>query len=304
MDIPRLLVHEYTDILGEFKLHSQSTYITCAVLVIAINLVVACFFLRKRFLGENVSSVMLISLVISDIAYEMTTTVFLAQCRCYPEKTLSKDCSNQTLYAMYMTFNLSTVLHVVFEMLKKIFAEDFIRIQWPVFAKYASVSLSFVLWCTSFLLAYGYTYWWNDTMRFVNINVNVYLCRFKVFGYYIYVIIVFSFFVVILLTLLVKKSRKEPEKRNLDSFMNESYPAKAKIDQELFHTTPKEQPQLVFLCLFLAIAVGSFGWFLTLGNLMRFIEIMKWFEIIRLGARVLNLLTVFFAITKSDFCLY
>ena len=293
MDIPRLLVHEYTDILGEFKLHSQSTYITCAVLVIAINLVVACFFLRKRFLGENVSSVMLISLVISDIAYEMTTTVFLAQCRCYPEKTLSKDCSNQTLYAMYMTFNLSTVLHVVF----KIFAEDcLIRIQWPVFAKYASVSLSFVLWCTSFLLAYGYTYWWDDTMSFVNINVMIYLCRFKIFGYYIYSIIVFCFSV-LMLTLLVKKPRQEVEK-NPDS-------TKAKIDQVLVHTTTKEQPpQLVFFCLFLAIVVGSFGWFLTLGNLMRFIEIMKWFEIIRLGARVLNSLTVFSAITKNDHPLF
>ena len=293
MDIPRLLVHEYTDILGEFKLHSQSTYITCAVLVIAINLVVACFFLRKRFLGENVSSVMLISLVISDIAYEMTTTVFLVQCRCYPEKTLSKDCSNQTLYAMYMTFNLSTVLHVVF----KIFAEDcLIRIQWPVFAKYASVSLSFVLWCTSFLLAYGYTYWWDDTMSFVNINVMIYLCRFKIFGYYIYSIIVFCFSV-LMLTLLVKKPRQEVEK-NPDS-------TKAKIDQVLVHTTTKEQPpQLVFFCLFLAIVVGSFGWFLTLGNLMRFIEIMKWFEIIRLGARVLNSLTVFSAITKNDHPLF
>lgn len=293
MDIPQLLVHEYTDILGGFKLHSESAYITCAALVIAINLVVACFFLRKRFLGENVSSVMLISLVISDIAYEMTTTVFLVQCRCYPEKTLSKDCSNQTLYAMYMTFNLSTVLHVVF----KIFAEDcLIRIQWPVFAKYASVSLSFVLWCTSFLLAYGYTYWWDDTMSFVNINVMIYLCRFKIFGYYIYSIIVFCFSV-LMLTLLVKKPRQEVEK-NPDS-------TKAKIDQVLVHTTTKEQPpQLVFFCLFLAIVVGSFGWFLTLGNLMRFIEIMKWFEIIRLGARVLNSLTVFSAITKNDHPLF
>ena len=293
MDIPQLLVHEYTDILGGFKLHSESAYITCAALVIAINLVVACFFLRKRFLGENVSSVMLISLVISDIAYEMTTTVFLVQCCCYPEKTLSKDCSNQTLYAMYMTFNLSTVLHVVF----KIFAEDcLIRIQWPVFAKYASVSLSFVLWCTSFLLAYGYTYWWDDTMSFVNINVMIYLCRFKIFGYYIYSIIVFCFSV-LMLTLLAKKPRQEVE-TNPDS-------TKAKIDQVLVHTTPKEQPpQLVFFCLFLAIVVGSFGWFLTLGNLMRFIEIMKWFEIIRLGARVLNSLTVFSAITKNDHPLF
>ena len=293
MDIPQLLLHEYTDILGGFKLDSEFAYIVCAVLVIAINLAVVSFFLRKRFLGENVGSVMLISLAISDIAYEMTTTVFFVQCRCYPEKTLSKDCSNQTLYAMYMTFNLSTVLHVVFQ----IFPEDCsIRMQWPVFAKYASVSLSFVLWCSSFLFAYGYTYWWDDTMSFVNINVMVYLCRFKLFGYYIYLIIVFCFSVLTLLTLLVKKPKKEAEK-NPDS-------TKAKVDQELVHTTPKEQTQHVFCCLFLVIVVGSFGWFLSLGNLMRFIEIMKWFEITRLGARVLNSFTAFYAITKSHLCLY
>lgn len=302
---PRLLP-EFDEILAQFEFQSQFVYIACSSLVIVINLAFICFFLRKKFLDEpKVSNVLLISLAISDIAYEATTTPLFLQCDTAGNQTpLSFEyCSHRTLYATYMMFNISTALHLLVEMLQKVFEDRSVRIlqERPAFAKYASVFLSFVLWCMSFLLAYVCS--WEE-MRLTNINAMVYLGRFKGFGYYIFAVVAFCFSALIVVILCVMKPRKAEMGKGAKFFVNESHLQRAETDDREFfnHPQKKDDSHLVSCCFYLAFVVGSFGWLLagTTGDFMRSIEVMKSFEILRLCARLLNSLTVFFAITKGD----
>ena len=113
-------------------------------------------------------------------------------------------------------------------------------------------------------------------------NAMTFLGRFKAFGYMLFAIIFISGVLVLLLTIAFAVPRKkfqlpETTRREL-----------------VFVVSPFPQDDLVFSCSLTAIFVGWCAW-VIIGvdtRIMRSVEVMKSFEVIRLAARIINPLTI------------
>ena len=281
METIHTVVHTmaFPDVLSNFQRYSRSYYIVSAAVTMLSNVLVV-FLLAAQKLPLKFNRVMLFSLALCDILYEVTTTTLFLQ---FDSCEVAEKC--KTLYFIYLVLNLCTVFHIMVE----IFQRTVFDAEWDSHATFTSrVYWSVSSWVAAFALAYID---FKTETGLMDGSAMVLLGRFKAFGYLLFAMICLSGILVILLNVAITKpnTKKSP----LEKFQ----PPEATRREIGFATS--RQDDLLFSSMCMAIIVGWFAW-VVLGvdsRIMKTIEVMKSFEVIRLTARILNPLTILYSFT-------
>lgn len=276
---------EFPDVLGNFEQYSRSYCSACAAVTILIDSVVLLQLVARKFPrhGTKFNSVIVFSLVTCDLIYEIATTSLLLQSN---SCEAAKNC--KTLHFIYMTFNLSTVFHIILAILEKMMV-DFGWGSHPCFA--SSVLCSVIAWVSACGLACVDL---KNENGLIDKGMMEFLVRFKAFGYLLFVVVLCSAILVFLLTVCVEKpDTKAPSEFQLPLAIQKEIRSGSRVLQE---------DDIVYSCMFMATFVGWCAW-VILGvdsRIMKTVEVMKSFEVTRLGARIMNPLTFLYSLSYNN----
>ena len=275
----------FPDVLSNFQRFSRSYYITSTAVTILFNVLVLVVLAGQKFPrnGVKCNCVMLFSLSICDILYEAATTSLFLQ---FDFCEVAEKC--KVLYFIYLVLNLCTVFHIMVEIVQKTMSDvgrDFhgtfaSRVYWSIFS-----------WLMAFVLAY------IDLKSEIGLMDGIamaFLGQFKAFGYLVFAVICFSGVLVFLLTVAFAK----PHSKN--HLVAKFQPLETTRREITFATSSEDD--LLFSCIFMAIFVAWCAW-VVLGvdsRIMKTIEVMKSFEVIRLTARIMNPLTILYLFTQKN----
>jgi hypothetical protein len=264
---------EYADVLGTFTGFSYSFYIFFAALAILIDGIVIFLLVAQKYPrnGVEFNKVMLHSLALCDVLYEAATSTLFWQ---FDSCQVSEKC--KILYFIYISLNLCTLFHIAAEIGGKMMNR--------VTANGAFWSGS--AWLSAIIIACIYV---NKDNGCIDVTSMMSLGKFKAFGHVLFAVIFFSgVFVILLLVWFSKRKHKvtrtptqqEPCHNNLLLTMN----------------------NVLLSCIFLAFLVGWYAWVIVGidSRILMAIEIMKSFEVIRVGARLLCPLTIFCTFCQSS----
>ena len=250
---------------------SRRYYIVCTSVVVLLNFFCICRLLSPKHSqrASKFNKIFLFSLALSDLLYEATTTILFLQ-----SNSADSGENSKTLYFIYLGLNLCTVFHIVVLIVEKVVA-DFVRKSHHF---NSSVFWSIFSWSSAFGLAYidlqnGGGFLGEDSMAFLG--------RFKAFGYFVFTVLFFSVMLVILLTFCLA----QPYSKNI---LEKSQSLEA--SESGMRSESLSMQDMLFSSLCMATYVGWCAW-VILGvdcGIMRSIEIMKSFEVTRLGARILH----------------
>ena len=265
----------FAGVLGNFEGYSQSFHTVCATLIITVDFLTILLLVAQKFPQHSLefNRVLLFSLALCDIIYEIATMVLLSDS--------CEDSGNcDTLYFVYFALNLCTVFHIIVELFHKsvfYFAGN------SSFASRVLCSVS--CWVASFTIFYID---FENGIGLMDGSAMVFLARFKAFGYLLFWVIVTFEIVVLLSTIASAKSRSEKSPFEL----SETYNSRESI---LTSSSPR-QDDLLLSCIFMAVFIGWCSWviFGVDSRIMKTVEVMKSFEVARLTARIFNLLTILY----------
>ena len=263
----------FPNVLGNFQHYSRSYYFVFASITVFADFLVLFLLTAKKIPrdGLKLNHVMLLNLALCDIVYEILTTAVMF----WPSNFYESAENCKKLYFIYLALNLSTVFNIVVESLKKSLS-DFDQHSHRSFGPRVYWSIS--SWLVAFIIAY---------IDFKNGGLMdgkamAFLGRFKAFGYMLFAVIFIAGVLVLLLTIAFAVPREKfqlPERRERELAL-------------VVSATP--QDDVVFYSSFIAILVGWCAW-VVIGvdtRIMKTVEVMKGFEVIRLAARIINLLTI------------
>lgn len=260
-------------VLRNFEGYARSYYAVCAAITVSLNGLLLLSLAARRIPGNSAkfTGVLIFSLALCDILYEIGTTVLLLR---LDFCGLANNC--KMLYFVYLALNLCTVFHIAVKLLKEALS-GFGR--GPNTSLTSSVAGSTAAW----LFAFGLAYMDIKTQSgLLDGSAMVFLDRFKVFGYLLFAVVSCSGVLMTLLALTTQKSKEVSRTENAESGTRE------------VACTGPYQENLVFSCLFMAMFVGWCAW-MILGvddRIIKTVEVMKGFEVIRVAARIMNLLTM------------
>ena len=265
---------EYSDVLGLFSGFSRSFYIYSAALTIVIDGIIIFLLAAQKFPrnGYKFNNAFILSLALCDLGYEAVTTTLLLQSQFC--KVVEKC---KTLYFIYIFFNLSTVFHIVAEIIGKMMHHVLVHgVCWSVCA-----------WLCALVIACVDVN--NDSGR-MDATSMASLGKFKAFGQIVFAVIFISgVFVVWLMIWFSMEKGKKPLER---------FPKQESCPGNTLVTTIDN---VLLSSIFLAFLVSWYAW-IVIGidsEILMAIEIMKSFEVIRLGSRLLNPLTLFSTVLKE-----
>ena len=261
------------EVLGNFQHYSRSYYVVFASVTVFIDFLVVFLLTAKKISldGLKLNHVMLLNLALCDIVYEILTTSVMF----WPSNFCESAENCKKLYFIYLALNLSTVLNIVVESLKKALF-DFDQHSHASFGSRVYWSISPCL--AAFIIAY--IDFKNGGL--VDGNAMAFLGRFKAFGYMLFAVIFISGVLVLLLTIAFAVPR-------------EKFQLPETTRRELaFVVSATPQYDVVLSCSFIAILAGWCAWVL-IGvdtRIMKTVEVMKSFEVTRLAGRIINPLTI------------
>ena len=273
----------YSDVLGKFRGFSRSFYIYSAALAILIDAMVIFLLFAQKFQrnGIKFNPAMLFSLALCDILYEAATaTLFLQSDSC----EVAEKC--KMLYFIYLSLNLCTLFHIVAEIVGKMIHR--------VFA--SGVFWSVCAWLSAFVIACIDLK--NDN-GFIDVRSMMSLGSFKAFGHVVFDVIFCSGLFVILLTFCFTKRNKKAPVEKFKATRQET----CQDPHDSTHSRIASIDDVLLSSIFMAFLVGWYAW-VVIGvdnSILMTIEVMKSFEVIRLGARILLPLTILYWYKEERF---
>ena len=258
---------EQPDVLVTFRGFSRSFYIYSAALEILIDAMVIYLLVAQKFQRNVIkfNPAMLFSLALCDIFYEAaTTTLFLQSDSC----EVAEKC--KMLYFIYLSLNLCTLFHIVAEIVGKMIHR--------VFA--SGVFWSVCAWLSAFVVACVDL---KNNNGFIDVRSMMSLGSFKTFGHVLFDVIFCSGVFVMLLTFCFTKRNKKAPVEKFKAAQQEAC-------QDPLNSRMATTDDVLLSSIFMVFLVGWYAW-VVIGvdsSILMAIEVMKSFEVIRLGARILN----------------
>ena len=265
----------FPNVLGNFQHYSCSYYVVFASITVLADFLVLFLLTAERITrdGLKLNHVMLLNLALCDIVYEVLTTAVMF----WPSNFYESAENCKKLYFIYLALNLSTVFNIVVKSLEKSLS-DFDQHSHSHRSFGSRVYRSISSWLVAFIIAY-IDFKCGGLM---DGNAIAFLGRFKAFGYMLFAIIFICAVLVLLLTIafaIPREKSQMPETTRRELVL-------------VVSGTP--QDDVVFSCSFIAIFAGWCAW-VVIGvdtRIMKTVEVMKSFEVMRLAARIINSLTI------------
>ena len=279
----------FLDVLGNFRNYSHSFYVVFASVTVLADFLIV-FLLAAQKIPRNglkLNQVMLLSLALGDIAYEIVTTVVML----WPSSFCEAAENCKPLSFVYFALNLSTVFNIVVEAVKTSLLD---------FGQHSHTDFSSRVYCclSSWVAAFIVAYIDFKNGGLMDGNAMAFLGRFKAFGYILFAVIFISGVLVHLLTI----ASVIPHATTMHSCEKLPDTTRRELGFVVSSATPQsDHDDLVFSCSFMAIFVGWCAW-VVVGvdsRIMKTVEVMKSFEVTRLAARIISPLTIWHSFTHG-----
>ena len=279
----------FPDVLGNFRNYSHSFYVVFASVTVLADFLIVFLLAAKKIPrnGLKLNEVMLLSLALGDIAYEIVTTVVMLSPSSFCDA--AENC--KPLSFVYFALNLSTVFNIVVEAVKTSLLD---------FGQHSHTDFSSRVYCclSSWVAAFIIAYIDFKNGGLMDGNAMAFLGRFKAFGYILFAVIFISAVVVHLLTI----ASVIPHATTMHSCEKLPDTTRRELGFVVSSATPQsDHDDLVFSCSFMAIFVGWCAW-VVVGvdsRIMKTVEVMKSFEVTRLAARIISPLTIWHSFTHG-----